>query len=70
MSYAAKYIACEPSSQTFAGLNRMKNDFNEHQECKDVQIIKSGSEIFVPEKESIDFCFTSPPYFNLELYRQ
>ena len=35
---------------------------------KKVDIYKQGSEDFVPEKESIDLCFTSPPYFDTEKY--
>lgn len=48
----------------------MKEDLNLHYSNKDVEIHKTGSEIFELEKESIDFCFTSPPYFNLELYSE
>jgi DNA modification methylase len=34
----------------------------------DYQIFKTGSENYIPEKEMLDFCFTSPPYFDLEKY--
>ena len=34
-------------------------------------IYNHGSEIFIPELENkIDFCFSSPPYFDLEQYSQ
>ena len=29
---------------------------------------KLGSEEFRPERESLDLCFTSPPYFDTEKY--
>jgi hypothetical protein len=32
------------------------------------QLHNTGSEKFLPEKESLDFVFTSPPYFDLEQY--
>ena len=35
---------------------------------KDVTIYKLGSEDYKPKKESLDLCFTSPPYFNTEKY--
>lgn len=59
-----KYIATEPSTLTFKGLNKIVNDFN----FKNVEIIQKGSEDTVLDKNSVDLCFTSPPYFNLEKY--
>lgn len=35
---------------------------------KNVVIHQLGSEDFLPDKESLDLCFTSPPYFNTEEY--
>ena len=35
---------------------------------KDVTIYKLGSEDYKPKKESLDLCFTSPPYFDTEKY--
>lgn len=57
------YIGIEPSTDTYNGLVDMVDDFN-----IDAEIHKVGSEDFLPEEESIDFCFTSPPYFNTEQY--
>jgi len=61
------YIATEPSTLTYEGLNSLANDF--HGEMK-YQIYKMGSEDFKPEKNSLDLCFTSPPYFDLEKYSE
>lgn len=35
---------------------------------KEVILHNMGSEDFLPEKESLDLCFTSPPYFDTEKY--
>ena len=60
------YIGTEPSTRTFDGLLEMKKDFSYF--GKKVDIYKQGSEEFKPEKESLDLCFTSPPYFDTEKY--
>ena len=31
-------------------------------------LLRQGSETFIPDDESLDFVFTSPPYFNKEAY--
>jgi DNA modification methylase len=37
---------------------------------KKVNIYKQGSEEYIPKKESLDLCFTSPPYFDTEKYSE
>jgi hypothetical protein len=61
-----KYIGTEPSSKTYDGLLKIKEDFEYL--GKEVEIHKLGSEVFRPDKESLDLCFTSPPYFDTEKY--
>ena len=61
-----KYIGTEPSTKTFDGLLKIKEDFEYL--GKKVEIWKFGSEVFQPDKESLDLCFTSPPYFDTEKY--
>ena len=61
-----KYIGTEPSTKTFSGLERLNSDINTI--GKAVELNQSGSEVFKPEKESVDLCFTSPPYFDTEKY--
>lgn len=65
VSGVKEYIGLEPSSKTFEGLQKMCDDFAP--QFKNT-IYKIGSEEFIPEKESIDLCFTSPPYFDTEKY--
>ena len=60
------YIGTEPSSRTYDGLLKIREDFKYL--GKKVEIHKLGSEVFQPDKESLDLCFTSPPYFDTEKY--
>lgn len=63
------YIGTDPSSLTFDGLLSIKNEIKSYLKSNiDIMLIKKGSEDYIPEKESLDFAFTSPPYFNLEKY--
>lgn len=59
------YIATEPATLTYNGLIEMANDFAGKM---NYEIWKTGSEEYRPEKESLNLCFTSPPYFDLEKY--
>lgn len=59
------YIATEPSTLTHKGLIELGKDYWKKSHF---EIIKDGSETYVPEKNSLSFCFTSPPYFDLEKY--
>lgn len=61
-----KYIGTEPSSKTFDGLERLNSDIDFF--GKEVELHQLGSEVFTPDKESVDLCFTSPPYFDTEKY--
>lgn len=62
-----KYIGTEPCTETYNGLlsiiDNIKNKTN-----TEMKIYKKGSEESLPEKNSLDFCFTSPPYFDTEKY--
>jgi len=61
-----RYIGTEPSSLTFEGLQKIKEDFFYLK--KSVELHKLGSEEFIPDRNSLDLCFTSPPYFDTEKY--
>ncbi len=58
-----KYIGCEPSTQTYEGLCNMEKLAGN----LIVELHKIGSEDF-ELKEKVDLIFTSPPYFNTEIY--
>ena len=57
------YIGNDPSTPTFEGLSKIASDFP----LIEIILKKSGSEEFLPDRE-VDLCFTSPPYFNTEVY--
>ena len=59
------YICTEPSTKTAIGLLILSDQFGGKMES---HIYVQGSEVFQPIKESLDLCFTSPPYFDLEKY--
>ena len=64
-SKVTRYIGTDPSTKTYDGLIDMATDFGDG---TDIELHCLGSEKFVPESDSLDMCFTSPPYFDLEKY--
>ncbi len=60
------YITTEPSLETYDGLCNLANDFGYGRIM--YHISKSGSEDFLLYANTLDLCFTSPPYFDLEKY--
>ena len=60
------YITTEPSALTSAGLYELAKDFAPKN--MKWEILRNGSEEYLPDKKSLDLCFTSPPYFDLEKY--
>jgi hypothetical protein len=65
-SNCKKYIGTDPSIKTFSGLMSIKKDFEFIK--KNIEIHKKGSEEYIPKENSLDLCFTSPPYFDTEKY--
>jgi hypothetical protein len=57
-----KYIGVDPMTTKY--LNRLKNDLN----LKNISLIDGCSENVNLEENSIDFSFSSPPYYDLEIY--
>jgi hypothetical protein len=66
------YIATEPAKETFDGLTQIAKDWGNQSNLfgieQRLEIIQSGSEDYVPKEDSLDLCFTSPPYFDTEKY--
>jgi len=60
------YIGTDPCTETFEGLKEIRTDWGNKK--RTIELHKLGSEIFRPDKNSVDFCFTSPPYFDWEKY--
>ena len=59
------YIGTEPDTRTHKGLLDMAKNLGDGTK---IDIHNIGSEDFIPEPESLDLCFTSPPYYNTEKY--
>ena len=62
------YVGTDPATLTFKGLKEIKEDFANPD--NHYFLNKQGSETFVPKENSLDFAFTSPPYFNWEQYSE
>ena len=60
------YIGTDPCIPTFQGLKEILEKYgNKYNTYK---LHRKGSETFIPDDESLDFVFTSPPYFGWEAY--
>ncbi len=70
MRNGINYFGTDPNDKLVERLNQIANDYNEVNGTDEkVKIYAQGSEVFIPELENtIDFSFSSPPYFKLELY--
>lgn len=63
------YIGVEPCIETHKHLNELGNEIEKvTNRTNSFKIVNKGSEDFNLHKEYFDFSFTSPPYFNLEVY--
>ncbi len=62
----AKYIGCDPSSKTFAGLKQIEADLKRMMPQRNLQteMHMVGSEDFRPFPGSVDLVLTSSPYFE------
>jgi DNA modification methylase len=63
------YIGIDPARKQISGLERMCEDFREHSPAR-AEIVKGCAEDILPgmERSSVDLVFSSPPFFNLEVY--
>jgi len=60
------YIGTDPCIPTYEGLQNILKDYGN--QYNTYELHRQGSETFIPEDESLDFVFTSPPYFGWEAY--
>jgi hypothetical protein len=60
------YTATDPSKATWYGNDQLATEYNER--GIPVELVNCGSEKFRADRDSIDLCFTSPPYFDCEQY--
>ena len=64
------YSGCDVSFETYKGLSRLKEDLIDSYGYKDINIQYQDSVTFMSKfnDKYFDFCFTSPPYFDSEIY--
>ena len=67
------YVGTDPSTYAMDGLREMAAELvpmAEHlgRHAFEAELHQVGSEDFVPERNSLNLCFTSPPYFGWEHY--
>lgn len=63
-----KYIGTEPAQMTFKDANMISSEILELKPNLSFDLYNIGSEKVQIEPESLDFVFTSPPYFDTEKY--
>lgn len=67
--HGVKYVGNDVNQNLFDKLTELSTDIKGIKDF-DCQLRLQGSEIFIPELENtVDFVFTSPPYFDLEQYQ-
>jgi hypothetical protein len=60
------YIGTDPCIPTYEGLEKIRDTYGHSH--KTYELRRQGSETYIPPRESLDFVFTSPPYFGWEAY--
>jgi 16S rRNA G966 N2-methylase RsmD len=64
-----KYVSCDPNINLHPCYDEIKNTFLENKDKKNYIIYKNGFlEAIIPEKDKFDIVFSSPPFFDLEIY--
>ena len=67
MKAEVNYVGFDPSIEQYEGVKNMYNDFKSHTN-QTFEFHNVGSEFISLESGSIDFAFTSPPYYDTEKY--
>ncbi len=62
------YTGIDPNTKTFAGLDALGSMLTELSLGSNYQMHNTVSEEFTAPEKSFDAAFSSPPYFNLEIY--
>jgi|GEM_PF-645666 len=63
-----RYVGCDPCQQTFFGLRKLNRRLALYIEGKQVELHNRCAEDPSWYPDSVDLCFSSPPYFNAEMY--
>ena len=63
------YIGFDVNPELIVQLNKLGKDIQRFKPNWEFKVYECGSEVFIPElKNKADVIFTSPPYFDLEMY--
>lgn len=68
-----KYVGVDPDTSMFSNATRMLEAIEQTHEGLNFEtgravLHKEGSEVFEHEANTLDFAFSSPPYYDLEIY--
>jgi hypothetical protein len=66
ISAGVNYIGTDPCIPTYKGLEQIRDQYGHKN--KSYKLLRQGSETYIPMQNSLDFVFTSPPYFGWEAY--
>jgi len=66
ISAGVNYIGTDPCILTYEGLLKIKEQYGHSN--KTYKLLRQGSETYVPKPDTLDFVFTSPPYYGWEQY--
>jgi len=69
MSLDMEYIGCEPNLKTLSNLHKFGSFLSERTEGK-FFITEKGSEDYLYRENYFDLAFSSPPFFDYEIYSQ
>lgn len=69
LSLGKEYVGCEPNLKTYNNLNKFGNYLKESV-GGNFFITDKGSEEFIYKENYFDFAFSSPPFFDYEIYSQ
>lgn len=64
--HVSRYIGTDPCLKTMTGLRNLARELG--RDGQDIELHGVGSEAFLPERNSLDACFSSPPFFATEKY--
>lgn len=65
-SSAKSYVGTDPMQENYTQNKSLSDDFAKKD--KHVELLMIGSEDYLPQRDSLDLAFTSPPYFDIEKY--
>ena len=69
MSLDMEYVGCEPNLKTYSNLQKFGSFLSERTKGS-FFVVDKGSEEYIHKENYFDFAFSSPPFFDYEIYSQ